>query len=187
MTVHNKYISDEELMVNIKGNSYTSYNSLFIRHYICLCKYVYSIILNKEETEDIVQELFLKLWKNRTKIKITDNATGYLYRMAKNSTLNYIRDSKRYVEVNDSCLDIVSNNNEFEEFEIMEYKNALYECIDQLPARCKEVLILHRVEQMKQKEISEKLGISVKTIKNQLWASLQRLKKCLEKKDLFIF
>ena len=61
---------------------------------------------------------------------------------------------------------------------------ALYDCIDHLPDRSREVLLLHRVKGLKQKEISEKLSISVKTIKNQIWMSLQKLKECLEMKEV---
>ena len=64
------------------------------------------------------------------------------------------------------------------------FRIALYDCIDHLPDRSREVLLLHRVKGLKQKEISEKLSISVKTIKNLIWMSLQKLKECLEMKEV---
>ena len=62
---------------------------------------------------------------------------------------------------------------------------ALLEKLDK--SRLKEVFLLHRMKGLKQQEIAEKLDISVKTIKNQIWASLQRLRKCLEQKEAWRF
>ena len=103
--------------------------------------------------------------------------------MAKNLALNHIRSK--------SHLNILTNNEEqltlsYEEtpLETQEFRIALYDCINRLPSRSREVLLLHRIKGLKQKEISEKLDISVKTIKNQIWTSLQKLKKCLELKEM---
>ena len=176
-------ITDETLMTAIGNNDYISYNKLFDRYYTRLCQYVYAILQDKNDTEDMVQEVFLNLWYHRQKIVIKENVSGYLYQMAKNLALNHIRSK--------SHLNILTNNEEqltlsYEEtpLETQEFRIALYDCINRLPSRSREVLLLHRIKGLKQKEISEKLDISVKTIKNQIWTSLQKLKKCLELKEM---
>ena len=141
--------ADKVLMLAIGNNDYISYNKLFDRYYGRLCQYVYSLLMDRNDAEDVVQELFLNLWKNRGRIEIKENVS------------------------------YEDNQLETEEFRI-----ALYDCIDHLPGRSREVLLLHRVKGLKQKEISEKLSISVKTIKNQIWMSLQKLKECLEMKEV---
>ncbi len=78
------------LMIAIRNNDYISYNKLFDRYYGRLCQYVYSLLMDRNDAEDVVQELFLNLWKigeNREK----ENVSGYLYRMAKHLALNFIR------------------------------------------------------------------------------------------------
>lgn len=176
-------ITDEKLLAAIKRDDYVSYNTLFIRYYNRLCYYVYRLLMNKDDAEDIVQDLFLTLWKNRSKIEIEGNVSIYLYTMAKNLTLNHIRSRANYktlLENQEKTMSYYEENLlECEEFRIM-----LYDCINRLPERCKEVLLLHRVKGLKQKEIANHLSISVKTIKNQIWSSLQRLKKCLELKGV---
>jgi RNA polymerase sigma-70 factor (ECF subfamily) len=174
---------DETLIIAIKKDDYVSYNKLFTRYYSRLCQYVYSMLENKEDSEDIVQELFLNLWNNRKKIEITENVSGYLFKMAKNITLNHIRSAKSYQNLLDNQ-DQVDSYYEEDRLETDEFRIALYNCIERLPERSREVFMLHRVEGLKQKVISEKLSVSVKTIKNQLWMSLQKLKKCLEIKGL---
>ena len=173
--------TDERLIEAIRKNDYVSYNKLFERYYGRLCQYVYSLLMDKSDTEDIVQELFLNIWKNRERIEIKENVGGYLYKMAKHLALNHLR-SKVYFNNLSETQDQLSYEDDRVESE--EIRLALYSCIDHLPGRCKEVLLLHRIKGLKQKEISEKLDVSIKTIKNQIWISLQKLRRCLELKGI---
>lgn len=173
--------TDERLIEAIRRNDYVSYNKLFERYYGRLCQYVYSLLMDKSDTEDIVQELFLNIWKNRERIEIKENVGGYLYKMAKHLALNHLR-SKVYFNNLSETQDQLSYEDDWVESE--EFRIALYSCIDHLPGRCKEVLLLHRIKGLKQKEISEKLDVSIKTIKNQIWISLQKLRRCLELKGI---
>lgn len=179
----NTSVSDEKLIAAIRKDDYASYDKLFVRYYSRLCCYVYRLLMDKEDAEDVVQDLFFTLWNNRKKIEIVENVSGYLYKMAKNLALNHIHTKTNYKT-------LLENREEpllyYEEnpLELEEFRMALYDCINLLPGRCKEVLLLHRVKGLKQQEIANQLSISVKTIKNQIWSSLQRLKKCLEVKGV---
>ena len=88
--------------------------------------------MDKNDAEDVVQELFLNLWKNREKIEIRENVSGYLYRMAKHMALNFIRSKVQTGSLSEnqdlSLLFYEDNRLETEEFRI-----ALYDCIDHLP------------------------------------------------------
>lgn len=173
------HITEEELITAIKKDDCIGYNKLFTCYYSRLCQYVYGILENREDAEDVVQDLFLSLWHNRKKIEVTGSVAGYLFKMAKNKALNHIRSAKNYRHMIESrsYSDIYYEENllEFDEFRI-----ALYDCIERLPERSREVFILHRMKKIKQKEIAEKLTVSVKTIKNQIWSSMQKIKKCIE-------
>ncbi|MDR0574150.1 MAG: RNA polymerase sigma-70 factor [Tannerella sp.] len=180
------HITDETLMAAIKKDDYASYNRLFERYYGRLCQYVYGWLENREDSEDIIQDLFLILWSGRKKMEVNENVSGYLFKMAKNMSLNHIRAAKNYRIL----LEKQSNAPDYYEEDLLEsdeFRIALYDCIERLSERSREVFILHRVKGLKQKDISEKLSISVKTIKNQLWTSLQKLRKCLEIKGLYFF
>lgn len=174
-------ITDERLVAAIRKGDYASYNTLFVRYYSRLCYYVYRLLMDKEDAEDVVQDLFLTLWNHRSRIEIEENVSGYLYKMAKNLALNHIRTKTNYKTLLENQEDTHSYYEE-NQLESEEFRVILYDCINELPGRCKEVLLLHRVKGLKQKEIADQLSISVKTIKNQIWASMQRLKKCLELK-----
>lgn len=174
-------ITDEKLIAAIANDDYTSYNKLFVRYYSRLCCYVYRLLGEKEDAEDVVQDLFLTLWNNRSKMEIEENVSAYLYKMAKNLALNHIRTKANYRSLLENQQDTLSYYEE-NQLETEEFRIILYDCIDRLPERCKEVLLLHRVKGLKQKEIADQLSISVKTIKNQIWSSLQKIKKCMELK-----
>lgn len=166
----------------IKRNDYVSYNKLFVCYYGKLCQYVYSILENKEDAEDIVQELFLIIWNNREKIDVKENVSAYLYRMAKNLSLNHLKGNvNRHLplESSEGVCEYEDNKIESDEFHI-----ALFDCIDRLPPRSRQVLLLHKLKGIRQKEIAAQLNISVKTIKNQIWTSLQKLKRCLQLKEI---
>lgn len=172
-------ITDEALLVAIRQGDYMCYNQLFTRYYARLCQYVYSLLENKEDAEDVVQDLFLNLWNNRQKIDVRTNGTGYLYTMAKNISLNHLRTTKNYRALLEKQAQEPSDN-ETSLIDTDEFRIALYDCIERLPERSRQVFLLYRIKGLKQKEISEKLNISIKTIKNQLYISLQKLKKCIE-------
>ncbi len=177
---------DLQLINEIADNNCVSYNKLFSSYYNSLCHYVYNIIRDKNDTEDIVQELFLNLWKNRNKLDIQSSVSFYLYKTARNLTLNYIRDNQKYK----NSVDYTELQNQYvdeQTIEQHEFRQALNDCIDKLPGRNKEILLLHKVKGFKQKEISDKLNISVKTIKNQIWIAMQRLKNCLSLKEIEFF
>ena len=171
---------DKILIENIKKNDYASYNHLFMRYYKRLCIFV-SRITGNDDAEDIIQELFIKLWVDRKKLFVHKNISGYLHQSAKNMALNHIRSEATRRDVVDKMYQTLSIEAETVD---EEYIIALDICIGRLPARGKEVLLLHRVEGYKHMEISEKLNISVQTVKNQIWLSLQRLKACLALKGI---
>ena len=176
-------VENMEQMQAIARGDYMSYNQLFRCYYQPLCQYVYTLLADKEDAEDVVQELFLKLWKDRSKIVITESASAYLYRMAKNMSLNFRRSRITMESLNENP-DLVSLTYEETSLETDEFRIALIDCMNRLPKRSKEVLMASRVQGLKQQEIADTFSISVKTIKNMLWISLRKLKECLDEKQV---
>jgi RNA polymerase sigma-70 factor, ECF subfamily len=177
-------ITDNEIMFGIQKGDYSCYNRLFIRYYSRLCLSVFKFIGNYSASEDIVQELFVRLWIDREKITISKCVSGYLYQASKNSALNYLRTESIHKKKLDE-IPFQEESSDDDNMEQIEFSVALYKCIDQLPARSRQVFLKSRFDGLKQQEISDELGISVKTIKNQIWKSLQFLRACLELNQAF--
>ncbi|MDD2305173.1 MAG: RNA polymerase sigma-70 factor [Prolixibacteraceae bacterium] len=177
-------LTDETLIAGIKRDDYSSYNQLFMRYYSRLCAFVLNLTQNYSASEDVVQELFIRLWIQRGKLEITENISGYLYKSSKNAALNYLRAEKsRQKSIQN--MHVQEWHTDENLIEQIEFSAALNQCIGQLPERSRDVFMKSRFDGLKQQEISDQLGISVKTIKNQIWKSLQFLKACLELHDAF--
>ncbi len=161
---------------------YTSFNEIFNLYYPRLCAYVYEITQNTTASEDIVQEVFIRLWKGRKEINIKGDIFNYLLKACKNASLNFLRsESSRRKNLEEIPKKETINNLDF--IEEQEFVDFVQQCIDLLPQRSKQVFLMSRFEGLKQQEIAEKLGTSIKTIKNQIWKSLQYLKSCLQEKE----
>jgi RNA polymerase sigma-70 factor (ECF subfamily) len=175
--------NDKILFDRIREDDYSAFNMLFLAYYSRLCAIVNQLIENRTVTEDIVQELFLKIWIERKKICVVDNLCNYLLKAARNSALNYLRKEstrKRWME--EACNAPIDDSTELVNLE--EFYSELENCLMELPLRTKQVLILSRFEGFRNKEIAEKFQTSEKTIKNQLWKSIILLRDCLNKKNV---
>ncbi|MDP4185130.1 MAG: RNA polymerase sigma-70 factor [Bacteroidota bacterium] len=180
---HAMKVDDDELFLRIKESDYKSYNHFFERYYCRLCAFVFKITGDSSGSEDIVQDIFIKIWTKRSCLVITESIKGYLFKTAKNSALNYLRAESNHKNALKEIVgeEIVVDDNFLEN---EEFRLTLDNCIDHLPDRCKEVFLMSRFNDLKQKEIATKMNISVKTIKNQIWHALKFLRSCLELKDV---
>jgi RNA polymerase sigma-70 factor (ECF subfamily) len=84
-------IADHVLIAGIKRADYSNYNQLLTRYYNRLCLFVFKLTRSYSASEDIVLELFVRLWMNRAKLEIKDNISGYLYQASRNSALTHNR------------------------------------------------------------------------------------------------
>ena len=153
---------------------------LFKRYYSYLCKLVYRILPRDMLVEDLVQEVFSTLWQRRSALDIEQSVKGYLRRTAINKTLNHIRDNKIKIEADSQLwLDRQSGDRRPVAMEYTELKRAVEQAIDTLPERCRLVFILSRFDDMTYAEIATALGISEKTVENQISKALRVLRTAL--------
>ena len=154
--------------------------SIFKNHYNYVCSAVYNMIPDQSLVEDIAQEVFYEFWKKRNKIQINTSLKAYLRRAAVNRTLNHIRKKKlNTISDDDVTLNKIETHHRGESMEYVELQTFINETIDCLPERCRLVFMMSRMENFSHKEISEELGISVKTVENQIGKALKILRKAL--------
>ena len=168
-----------KIIEKTKSEEGQAFEILFREYYSRLCAFVFKLTQNYSASEDIVQELFIKLWIQRGELEITESVSGYLYQASRNAALNFLRAEKsRQKSMQNMQVQEWQNDNNL--IEQIEFSATLNQCISQLPERSRDVFMKSRFDGLKQQEIADQLGISVKTIKNQIWKSLQFLKACLE-------
>lgn len=159
-------------------------NLLFNNYYADLCKKAYRIVNDKDVAEDIVQDVFFKLWEKKLKIQIDTSLSAYLKRMVFNESISFLRKNKELLEFSDEI-----NQNQFSDepdyrLNQQELQAVIKEAIKKLPPKCKTVFLLSRMEELSYKEIAEHLGLSVKTVENQMGKALKLLRHSL--KDYYL-
>jgi RNA polymerase sigma-70 factor (family 1) len=171
-----------------RNDLYVQFRLLFRELYDPLTRYAYTFVRDHVTAEDIVQEVFVRIWEKHASIVESPQARPYLYRTVRNTCFNHLGSKKRIqffslsdtdLEEEDSLTWTVSE--EQEEEDIPNYREILQKGIDQLPEKCREIFLLKRSEQLSNQEIADHLGISIKTVNNQTWKAMKLLKAFVHK------
>jgi RNA polymerase sigma-70 factor (family 1) len=172
-------LSDEELMNEIKADNMIAFDLLYKKYSKRVFKFGYSILKSHEDTENLVQDVFLHLWENRRKVDKNASVKSYVFSITYNSAISIIRR-----KINESkFLDYLKSLQETHqepvnaELEYNELANKLEEIINTLPLRQKEIYLLHRVEGLKYNEIADRLNLSVNTVENHMSRALKTIRK----------
>ncbi len=164
-----------------KWHTKSGFEILFKKHYSVLCAYCYGFVADYTLGEDIVQEVFSKLWADKRKIRIDTSVKAYLYSAVRNTALNYIKHQKvkrQYEQINND--ESIYTEKSQEEHLIGKELNAkIQSAINNLPTERRKIFLMSRMDELKYKEIAEKLDISIKTVENQMGKALASLRKDL--------
>ncbi|WP_299460421.1 RNA polymerase sigma factor [uncultured Microscilla sp.] len=175
--------SDAELLTWLKKGNEKVIQILFDTFYVSLCKTVNRIVHNTTITEDIVQDVFLKIWQKRGDLNIQISLKAYLHKMAINAALSHLRKKYNTSSIDDASPQQISKHAfkevATEKMEFKELEHQVNEAINELPPKCREVFILSRYEELSYKEIAQQMGISPKTVENQMSKALKHLRKKL--------
>lgn len=169
----------QELLEKIgKRSDETAFRQLFDLYTPGLLRFSYSILKKKELSEEVVSDVFFKVWVHRTKLPEIENFKAYLFTSSRNTALNYLDKEKRNRAVQLEDIEVPLQIDEIcPESELIskELREAIAKAIDHLPERCKLIYSLAKVEQLRYKEIAEILDISVKTIDHQLTIAIRKI------------
>lgn len=158
-----------------------NFEFFFKQYYSWLCNISFSIVKNHDAAEDIVQELFTSLWKNKDSLSVNGDIKHYLARAIKNRSLNYLRDKKHFKGIESIKGDWeLADNNVQKEMEYYELMDSVQKVISDLPEKCREVFMQSRYEKKSYKEIASHLNISEKTVENQISKALKVLREKLK-------
>ncbi|WMJ72972.1 RNA polymerase sigma-70 factor [Cytophagaceae bacterium ABcell3] len=153
---------------------------LFRELYAPLCKSLYNLLRDSSAAEDIVQEVFLKIWDRRDKLQIDQGIKSYLYRSCYNSALNFLKLQKKISGDDVAGMDIMGYMDTEKNMLFREAESSVYKAIDSLPPKTKIVFSLSRFEELSYKEIADRLEVSVKAVEKHMGIALQRLKNSLK-------
>ncbi|MDR2009569.1 MAG: RNA polymerase sigma-70 factor [Bacteroidales bacterium] len=179
MTINDKYLLEE-----VKSGNKKAFEQIFKIYYEDLCRYALFLSSGVADTEDIVQDIFFKMWINRKDFILTSSLKSYLFTAVKNSVINIIKHEgikEKYIQYQKNYEDSSENPDKIENSEL---GNKINTIISELPERRREIFIMSKLEGLKYKEIAEKLNISVKTVENQMGEALKFLREKLSGEKL---
>lgn len=177
-----EYVITEKLLLHKAAAGHEeSFTRLFLLHKHKLYSFLLRLTDSPEMAEDVIQDVFLKLWKDRENLVNIEQFGGYIYRMAQHQVINAFRRMARETlilsELNNTN---AANNTEAEDnLSVREVREMLKTALDKLPPKQKLVFTLSRDQGLKHDEIARQLNISPSTVNNHMIAALRTIREQL--------
>ena len=175
----------DELFDNIKTGDQKAFELLFSIYFARLNDFAKHVVKDDAISQDIVQDVFVKVWENKAKIESL-HLEAYLFRLVRNRCI----DSIKHLKVENNRMHEIEISSRWEELYRIDFignepyvlieqelKNKIEKTITDLPDRCREVFIMSRMDGLKNKEIAEKLDINIKNVERHLNRALQSFRK----------
>ena len=175
--------SNKELLQLIKNNDRVAFYHLYERYSSRIFGFVLKFIKQKADAEEIVQEVFIKIWETRDKIDLYASFESFLFTIAYNSTINMFRErarEKKYIEYLKSMQQIDNAPDFINEIYFEELNEKVHALLNEVTPRQKEVFLLSREEGLSHDEIAKKLDITVNTVKKHISNVLAFLKSNID-------
>jgi RNA polymerase sigma-70 factor (family 1) len=179
------------LLQKLKNNDSSAFTTIFTEYYLDLVKFSYSITKSTDASEELVQDVFLKLWETRVSLIIHSSLRSYLLKTVQNSSIDWLRHASiknKYASLVLEHPALLENDTENYIFQ-SELESDLLAALKKIPASYAEAFRMSRVDALNYSQIAEKLGVSVRTVEVRIGKALSLLRE--ELKDylftLFLF
>ena len=172
-------LRDTDITRRIRNGDMGQFESLFRSSYVSLVRYARTMIKDHDTAEEIVQDLFFRLWQDKENLKIESSLNGYLFRSVHNRCLHFI-EHNRVIARHAEEISYNQSENQESPSDILNYKELqekIARIIEKLPERCGKIFTMSRFEGLKYNEIAEKLSVSVKTVEANMGKALKEFRK----------
>lgn len=161
-----------------------AFESLFLHYFPRIKGFIYGILQNEEEAEDISQDIFVAMWQNKERLTNIENLNAYLFRVAKNTVFRHIERNLLFSDyqqqqVDNTLLGFTNNDNIEEEIYARELEFLISVAVEKMPPQRKQIYRMSRVEGISNDEIATRLSISKRTVENHLTQALADLRKII--------
>lgn len=178
-----KEITDKELLNLIKQGNNVAFQNLYNKYWKKLFLYSFQILKDRQEAEDTVQEIFFSIWDKKSGLEI-NNVSSYLISAAKYKAISKFKTDRINKEEIEQFEDYLTYNQVEEFINFREVSDKINVLLNELPERCREIFYLSRIENLSNEEISQRLNISIQTVKNQITKALQMLRPKIQDLEL---
>lgn len=164
------------------NNDQAAYKELFLLLHGQLKQFAYSILKSSEEAEELVSDVFIRIWQKKDQLTTIESPLFYFYTTAKNLAINRLKKQKRQVSLSAEDWLVQMNSIYFDPEQLMmteEMVHQIKKAVNDLPPRCRLIFKLIKEDGLKYKETAELLHLSVKTVEAQMAIALRRIAKCM--------
>lgn len=161
----------------MKANRKDIFKARFQEHYSRLCHIAYGYVSDRDDAEDIVQELFISVWNKQLDAMPEKEFSAYLTTSVKNSCISFLRKRKEdTVSIDEHPASASCMPDEMPEEGSKSPEEVLHAALSTLPPKCKEIFLLAKLQGLKYREIAGKLNLSEKTVENQMTKAIKLLR-----------
>lgn len=177
------YQNNDLLIEALRNGDESAYTYLIDTYHHKLCVYANSLVKNVYSAEDIVQNVLIKVWEQRTRLKSDHSLKSFLYKLVYNEFIDLYRKNQSLFSLEKSYHEALNGIVQEEDSESFQrVMNAVNKEIQNLPPKCKEVFILSKKEGLTNIEIAEHLDVSIKTVEAQITKAFSLLRSSLDEK-----
>lgn len=172
-------LSDQQLMEMIRKDDHRAFEMLYQRHWQKLYQSAFNVCHDKEICMDVCQEIFIWFWEHRNSVNIISTIPSYLLTAVKYKMISYLRKDKVKANFLIISKKLPESYTIEENIQVKELAAIITKFVGTLPEKCGEIFKMSRNEHLSNKEIAGKLGISEKTVENQITIAIRKLKGSL--------
>lgn len=173
------HMDDKELLKKIRKGDIDAFETLFRRYYSALYNYAYMFVKQKDDAEEIVQDLFFTIWKNKTNLNISSSFKSYVYRSVYNNSVQFLRRKHKSVSLEEGDTEKNTGRDDPDSVQLQQLTETIENVLRSLPERSRRIFELSRFEGLRYHEIAEKLAISIKTVEANMSKVLKTFRKYL--------
>lgn len=176
-------INDDELFGLIEQGDEGAFTQAYNRYHKLLYVLAYRYLMNTDMAEDVVQHVFTRLWEFRSELRVGISLKNYLFTMTKNHVLNLIRNENNAITKNYEIAQSAPayEDNLLENMEKKELMSSFYKAVEMLPEQKREICLMKVKEELTNKEIADRMNLSINTIKTHYSEALKLLRIHLSK------
>lgn len=167
-----------------------SFTEIYTTYFPRMLRFARVYLINREEAENVVQDIFVNLWENRMLLEELRSPQAFLFTLVKRRCIDYLR-KKLTVLYKDGSLDEVENHElqyklysleAFDENKSLneDIERLLRDAIARLPEKCRRIFIESKINNKRNQEIADEMGLSVQTVKNQIMIAVRKLREGLK-------
>lgn len=176
------YLSNASLIESLKKGDSKAYTYMVDTYHHKLCVYAYNLVHNHDAAEDIVQNVFIRVWKKRNQLNPKFSLQNFLYRSVYNEFIDHYRKSKLVIPLEKKYIDTLSTIIEEDDNSLDKLIALVKQEIENLPPKCKQAFLLSKQEGLTNIEIAEYLNVSIKTVEAHITGAFYLLRKSIGSK-----